>query len=126
MQFTRFRVVQVAHVVDEVEFLEKDSSGKVAGGWAAQQLATSADFCHGSLFWTHISGGLNYQVVHHLFPGVLHTHYPAIAPIIQKHAARHGIKYRVFPTFLSALSNHFKHLQRMGSLAVTPSLHTIG
>jgi acyl-lipid (8-3)-desaturase len=111
--------------VEEVQFLEKDASGKIKGGWAEQQLATSADFCHDSLFWTHVSGGLNYQVVHHLFPGIIHTHYPAIAPIIKKHAAKAGLKYHVFPTFLSALGNHFAHLRTMGSL-VTPSLHTIG
>lgn len=52
--------VQVAHVVDEVEYLNpgKDESSK---GWAARQVATTADFSHNSFFWTHFSGGLNYQ-----------------------------------------------------------------
>ena len=36
--------------------------GAVAMGWAAGQAATTADFSHGSWFWTHFSGGLNYQV----------------------------------------------------------------
>lgn len=50
----------------EVEFLQADTAtGKVARGWAAAQVATSADFAHGSWFWTHISGGLNYQVGTH-------------------------------------------------------------
>lgn len=117
---------QVAHVVDEVEFLEKDKNNVIAGSWAAQQLATTADFAHNSLFWTHISGGLNYQAVHHLFPGVNHTHYPALAPIIKSIADKHGVRYRVYPSFWAALSDHFNHLQKMGSLAITPTLHTIG
>ena len=59
-------LLQVAHVVGEVEFLQADTAtGKVARGWAAAQVATSADFAHGSWFWTHVSGGLNYQVSTH-------------------------------------------------------------
>lgn len=52
--------VQVAHVVDEVEYL-RPGSPAMAKGWAAAQVAASADFSHGSFFWTHVSGGLNYQ-----------------------------------------------------------------
>ena len=53
---------QVAHVVGEVDFPEPDkATGKVAGGWAANQLHTTADFAPGSTFWMHVSGGLNHQ-----------------------------------------------------------------
>ena len=53
-------------MVPDVAYL-KQKDGRVAQGWAAAQAATTADFAHGSWLWTHISGGLNYQV------GVLHT-----------------------------------------------------
>ena len=53
--------MQVAHVVPDVAYL-KQKHGRVAQGWAAAQAATTADFAHGSWLWTHISGGLNYQV----------------------------------------------------------------
>ena len=52
---------QVAHITGEVEFLDSDG-GKVERGWAAGQVATTADFSHGSWLWTQFSGGLNYQV----------------------------------------------------------------
>lgn len=54
--------LQVAHVVGDVAFLQPEGAPGVPRGWAAAQVATSADFSHGSFFWTHISGGLNYQV----------------------------------------------------------------
>ena len=38
------------------------------------------------------------QVVHHLFPNVCHTHYPAIAPIVLDTCREFGIPYIVFPT----------------------------
>ena len=38
------------------------------------------------------------QVVHHLFPNICHTHYPAIAPIVVDTCREFGIPYKVFPT----------------------------
>ena len=62
----------------------------------------------------HVTGGLNYQTVHHLFPAVCHVHYPALAPIVVKTAAEFGIHYNVFPSVWVALAAHFKQLQLMG------------
>lgn len=110
---------QVAHVVDGVDFPQADAgTGRLPRGWAASQLATTADFAPGSWFWTHFSGGLNYQSVHHLFPGVCHCHYPAIAPIVARTAREFGHAYNVFPTFASALKAHFSHLRTTGLRAV--------
>ena len=102
--------------------------GKV--GWGAGQVLTSADFCHGSFFWTHVSGGLNYQIVHHLFPGVCHCHYPLIAPVIRQTCLEFGHRYTHYTTFASALASHVRHLRRLsveglGRLEV-PSMHTVG
>jgi linoleoyl-CoA desaturase len=36
-----------------------------------------------SWFWLLFSGGLNYQIEHHLFLGVSHLHYPAISRIVR-------------------------------------------
>ena len=38
------------------------------------------------------------QVVHHLFPGVCHTHYPAIAPIVMATCQEFKVPYQVYPT----------------------------
>jgi hypothetical protein len=38
------------------------------------------------------------QVVHHLFPNVCHTHYPAIAPIVLATCAEFGVPYKVYPS----------------------------
>ena len=117
---------QVAHVVGEVRFFTLSKEGRLNLGWGESQLYSSADFAHGSRFWTHFSGGLNYQVAHHLFPGVCHCYYPDIAPVIMKVAKEHGLEYCVYPTFWSALSAHFRHLKNVGQKAYVPSLQTVG
>jgi len=120
----------VAHVVEDVAYLEREEgSRKVALGWAAAQMATTADFSHGSAFWTHVSGGLNHQVVHHLFPGICHCHYPQLAPIVMRTAAEFGIPYKVYPSFGAAVTAHFRHLRAMGRPLLSmrvPSLATVG
>lgn len=57
---------QVAHLVEEVDFPQAkptaDGHNRVEFDWAKAQVATTADFCPGSFFWLHFSGGLSYQV----------------------------------------------------------------
>jgi fatty acid desaturase len=71
--------------------------------WAVLQVMTASNFATSSYFWTAISGGLNFQIEHHLFPGINHTHLPAISPIIVQTCKEFGVKYHCFPTFWSAL-----------------------
>lgn len=117
---------QVAHVSEDLAFFAKDESNRVNRSWAVTQVQTTADFSHDSFFWTHFSGGLNYQTVHHLFPGICHCHYPQLAPIILETCKEFGIKYNVYGTFWEALRGHFKHLQKVGHGIEIPSLATVG
>ena len=121
---------QVAHVTPDVEFFKVDEKTGVISSnksWAEAQLSSSADFAHGSKFWTHFSGGLNYQVIHHLFPGVCHVHYPQLAPLVMDVCKKRGLEYIVYPTFWAALRAHFRHLKMVGRGAFkVPSLHTVG
>ena len=118
---------QVAHVSDDVSFFERaEDDGVVKKSWAVSQVESTADFCHGSSFWTHFSGGLNYQVVHHLFPGVCHCHYPQLAPIVMKTCKEFGVRYQVYETFWAALSGHIEHLRKVGAEVAIPSLANVG
>jgi fatty acid desaturase len=38
--------------------------------------------------------GVEYQIEHHFFPGISHTHYPQIAPMVEAFCRRHGYPYR--------------------------------
>lgn len=101
---------QCSHVADGV------ATGKHVGGkWAEEQVATTQDYGHGSLLTYLMTGGLNYQVVHHLLPGVSQFHYPSIQPIIAKCCADHGVPYRCLPGAGDAIMSHLRHLHKMGN-----------
>jgi len=82
------------------------------------QIEGTVDYAHDSKLFTFLSGTLNYQTVHHLFPSVAPHHYPQIAPILKKICDQHKIKYQILPTFYSALLNHFSELHRMSKLGL--------
>jgi len=82
--------------------------------WALHQLATTADFCADNGVVTWVMGGLNFQVVHHIFPGVSHTRYARMQPHIKDFARRRGVTYREYHTLGAALADHYRHLRYMG------------
>lgn len=114
---------QLAHCVEEAEFADADSH---LGDWAEHQMATTVDFAmdNGAVTW--LMGGLNFQVVHHLFPKVCHLHYPAIARILTEVAREQGVEYRTTPKLAEAIAAHYRWLRRMGPPAVeVPMQHAL-
>jgi len=107
-------VFQSAHVVPATEYPLPDDEGNVENNWAIHQLLTTCDFAPDNklLFW--YAGGLNFQVEHHLFPNISHVHYPKLAPLVQKAAARHHLPYNVEPDFMHALQSHKTMLWMLG------------
>lgn len=82
--------------------------------WAVAQVKTSVGYGHHSRVTDFLTGALNYQVEHHLFPGITQYHYPAIAPIVKETCKEFGIPYRYETGFWSAFAAHWRHLRDMG------------
>jgi linoleoyl-CoA desaturase len=107
-------VFQLAHVVEGAQQPLADPSGVIHADWTVHELRTTANFATHNRWLTWYTGGLNFQVEHHLFPGISHVHYPAIAPIVQRTAAEFGIPYNVKPSVLAALGSHVRRLRQLG------------
>jgi linoleoyl-CoA desaturase len=103
---------QLAHCVEDADFMTPTAA--MPYDWAVHQLHTTLDFAPRSRLLTWYMGGLNFQVEHHLFPRICHLHYPAIAGIVSKVAARHGLEHRVIPSFWSSVASHYRMLARLG------------
>ncbi|MBW4030301.1 MAG: acyl-CoA desaturase [Acidobacteria bacterium] len=109
-------VFQSAHVVEGAEFVATGTRPPYQ--WHEWQVRSSLDFSHGSgplsRLFRWYAGGLDHQTEHHLFPGIPHTAYPLIAPIVSAVCADYGIPRRVQPSFHAAVASHFRHLRAMG------------
>lgn len=110
-------IFQPSHVVEESAFaspLQMDGKRHMEDTWAVHEVANTTDFAPHNHILSWFIGGLNYQIEHHLFPGICHVHYTKIAPIVQSVAEDYGLPYHVQPTFLQALRKHAEMLKKLG------------
>ena len=105
---------QLAHCVEEADFTSAEQLAASRRVWAVHEVETTVDFCPRNAVLTWLLGGLNYQIEHHLFPRLAHTHYPHIAAIVRRNAERHGVRYTVQPSLRAALRSHQRHLRALG------------
>jgi linoleoyl-CoA desaturase len=103
---------QLAHVVDKAEFPTEEEAQTVTN--IEHQMKTTANFATRNWLVTWYTGGLNFQVEHHMFPTINHIHYPKIAEIVRKTAAEFELPYNEYRTTMSAIKGHFRHLRNMG------------
>lgn len=83
--------------------------------WGEVQVRHSSDF--GTGFWgsvfSEIGGGINLQIVHHLFPGICHVHYAELVPIVQATCREFNIPYVRHKTVSGALYSVAKTFHAM-------------
>jgi linoleoyl-CoA desaturase len=113
---------QLAHCVEEADFASPDDLVTEPRLWAVHEVETTVNFCARNRVLTWLVGGLNYQIEHHLFPRVPHTHYPQIAEIVQRNAELHRVRYVVQHSLRAALRSHFRHLRTMGRMGKAVAL----
>ncbi|MFN5251712.1 MAG: fatty acid desaturase family protein [Bacteroidia bacterium] len=111
-------VFQLAHTTENLEFPEPDPATlKIENAWFVHQLQTTANFATKSKVLGWFTGGLNFQVEHHLFPRMSHIHYPEVSKIVKQVCADYNIVYNEQPTFLAGLRSHIRHLKAIGAAA---------
>lgn len=108
-------IFQTAHVVPSSEYPLPDENGEMDYNWAAHQLYTTCNFAPRNRIFTWLTGGLNHQVEHHLFPDISHIHYLDLAAIVQQKAREYGMPYHVNKSFLGAVRQHARMLKMLGT-----------
>ena len=82
--------------------------------WAQMQLLTTADYAIDSEFWNLMTGGLNSQTIHHLFPWILSVYYKELNPILVKTCEEFGVQYNSFDSIWSMWWSYYQFLKEMG------------
>jgi linoleoyl-CoA desaturase len=108
-------VFQIAHVTDEIEYPLPNEEGSLDNNFIEHQLRTTMNFATNNRFISYLVGGLNFQVEHHLFPGISHVHYPQISKIVESTAKEFNLPYKSEKTFIGAVYEHTKMLYKLGN-----------
>ena len=106
----------VSHNLDGLR--PRQLSGKTLRDWGRWQIETSASW--GNAFWSFLSGGLNYQIEHHLFPGVAHNLYPLMQPIIMEECLKASIQYNGFNGYLGLAPITLKMFGFLKKMSINP------
>ncbi len=115
MGFTLAIVFQLAHVVEDIDFVKVgDDPVMIENEWAIHQVKTTADFSPDNPVVSWFVGGLNYQIEHHLFPRISHIHYPAISKIVRQKCKEHQLAYHCNDTLFGAIGSHFRMMKMLG------------
>jgi len=77
-----------------------------------QQVTSSSNV--GGPWLCFLNGGLNYQIEHHLFPRIHHSHYPKIAPIVREFCLARNIPYKHFTTIYDNLCSFIEYIYDLG------------
>lgn len=105
-------MLQTTHLVTGTQFFRE-----VNPDFACHVLATTQDVAISNRALTWFSGGLNHHVIHHLFPGICHTHYEQLTPLICQTAKEFGMPYRSSPSLRSAIGQHLAGLRALRTTA---------
>lgn len=81
--------------------------------WFKAQVETSSTY--GGFTAGALTGGLNFQVEHHLFPRMSSAWYPFIAPKVREICAKHGVRYAYYPWVWQNFASTVKYLHQTGT-----------
>ncbi len=112
-------IFQLAHINGAAAFpVPAGDPPHVDNEWAIQQVEATADFAPKNWLLNYYTGGLNFQVEHHLLPHICHLNYPRLAPIVRATCEEFGIRYNCYPTWRAAYASHVNELRLLGNTAV--------
>jgi len=95
--------------------LELRSTGEPVD-WYKAQVETSSTY--GGFISGCLTGGLNFQIEHHLFPRMSSAWYPYIAPKIREVCKKHGVRYTHYPWIWQNMISTLKYVNSMGNPVV--------
>jgi len=107
-------IFQTAHIMPTSAYPLPDEQGNIFNNWAIHQLMTTSDYSPKSRIFYWFIGGLNFQVVHHLFPNISHVHYKRLSVLVKSTAEKYNLSYNGQPNFIHAIRNHTKMLWMLG------------
>jgi len=108
----------LSHNFEESNRYPVSATADSPADWYKMQVETSCTYGGKVAGW--LTGGLNFQVEHHLFPRMSSAWYPYIQATVMQVCAKHGVRYAYYPTILSNIRSTVSYIADVGSGAIAP------
>lgn len=102
-------IFQVSHISSKLQFNNNNN-------WIENEIKSTQDYRVNCKITSMVTGGLNMQVLHHLFPKVSQIYYPLIYEHVEHKLKKEEICITKYQTFFEAFSTHIKQLSRMSHI----------
>jgi len=112
-----------AHYLENIFIVNHIQHGLVPATnahWAVKQVMGTSNWGSRSILMNFISGGLNHQIEHHLFPAMNIYLYPFISEVVEKTCKEFDLPYNNYETFAEAYVDMISYLKAMGQESFTP------
>lgn len=100
-----------AHIGEDSVYPAPNEQGQMENSWIRHQMITTCDFGTQSSVLTHLFGGFNHHIIHHLCPNICHIHYPRLTEVLKQTCKEYGMPYNSNPTLLDAMLSHLRFLK---------------
>ena len=101
-------------LLSQINHMVPEASEKKSTNYFKHQILTSHNFAPDSYIMYLLTGGLNLQIEHHLFPSVSHGHLYDLRPEVKNLCKKYNIQYNESESIWIAICKHFKFLKMMG------------
>jgi len=99
---------------------EQHLADGLALDWGEQQVRCTSNHSLGSNFLhrliSNLWGGMNYQIEHHLFPSLNHSHYPEVSQIVRDTCKEFNLPYNDCGSWWASLKSYQTMLASMATL----------
>ena len=92
---------------------EDTTKVEFTGDWHIDQIISSSTY--GGQIAGFFTGGLNYQIEHHLFPRISHVHYPKIHETVKEVCKKYNVTYTYYPGIISNFWSTLLHIRDVGN-----------
>lgn len=106
-------VLLPSHFMEPVQYYQPPATAALPSSWTIHQLLTTVDIAPRSRLANELLGGLNANVIHHIFPAIHHCHFVPLVKILQTTAGEHNIPYHSY-SLANGIKQHFAYLKKMG------------
>ena len=103
-------VTQIAHLI---QVTYEDAANVTAASWYEHQVRTACNYAADSRVHYWLTGGLNLQIEHHLFPTVNHCHLSRLRPMVKAACRDWCVPYREVPSMATGVVQHLTLLRKL-------------
>ena len=99
-------------ISSQINHLVPDANEQFSSNFFKHQVLTANNVATDNYLVYLLTGGLNMQIEHHLFPSINHCHLKALQPHVREICKKHNVAYHESKTLWEAVRQHVEHLRQ--------------